>query len=307
MPQASRLMPHASCLTPSKIIDIHTHIFPPEICRDREHYFPGEPAFELLYRDQKKSPLSTAEGLVSAMDRQGIDVSVTFGFPWKNPELIRRSNDYVLEAVARFPDRMLGFACLNPELPGVVEEGQRCLKDGLKGLGEIAVYTDSDSRSWLESMKPLAQLAEKHQVPLLLHTNEPVGHFYPGKARLPFWDLYELIKAFPSVIFILAHWGGGLWWYELLKREVRKVLRNTYFDTAASPFLYRPEIYQYAAQIMGVEKILYGSDYPLLGLNRYLKELDQAGLNEEQRSAILGRNSQRVLGQFVCPPQRTKT
>ena len=126
-------------------------------------------------------------------------------------------------------------------------------------------------------------MAEKHQVPLLLHTNEPVGHFYPGKAHLPFWDLYELIKAFPSVTFILAHWGGGLWWYELLKREVREVLRNTYFDTAASPFLYRPEIYQYAVQIMGVEKILYGSDYPLLGLNRYLKELDQAGLNQEQR------------------------
>ena len=179
------------------ILDIHTHIFPPEICRDRGRYFPGEPAFELLYRDHKKSPLSTAEGLVSAMDQQGIDVSVTFGFPWKQPELIRRSNDYVLESVARYPDRLRGFACLNPELPGAVEEGERCLGAGMKGLGEIASYLDSSSGAWLESMKPLAQMAEKHQVPLLLHTNEPVGHLYPGKAHLPFWDLYELIKSFP--------------------------------------------------------------------------------------------------------------
>ncbi len=253
------------------ILDIHTHIFPPEICQNREHYFPGEPAFDLLYRDRNKSPLSTAEGLIEAMDRDGVQASVTFGFPWKNPELIRRSNDYVLEAVAKYPDRLLGFACLNPELTGAIEEGERCLKAGLKGLGEIAVYTDSDSRSWLESMRPLAELASNSRVHLLLHTNEPVGHSYPGKARLPFWDLYELIKAFPSLIFILAHWGGGVWWYELLKREVREALQNTYFDTAASPFLYRPEIYQYAVQIMGVEKILYGSDYPLLGLNRYLK------------------------------------
>ena len=81
-----------------------------------------------------------------------------------------------------------------------------------------------------------------------------------------------------------------------MKREVREVLRNTYFDTAASPFLYRPEIYQYAIQIMGVEKILYGSDYPLLALDRYLKELDQAGLHQDQREAVLGGNSQRVLG-----------
>ncbi len=290
-------MPHASRLT-SVIIDIHTHIFPPEICQDRARYFPGEPAFDLLYRDREKSPLSTAEGLVAAMDREGIDLSVTFGFPWRQSESIRRSNDYVLEAMARYPDRLLGFACLNPELPGAVEEGERCLGAGMKGLGEIASYLDSSSGAWLESMKPVAQLAERRQVPLLLHTNEPVGHVYPGKARLPFWDLYELIKSFPKGVFILAHWGGGMWWYELLKREVREVLRNTWFDTAASPFLYRPEIYQYAIRIMGVEKILYGSDYPLLALNRYLKELDQGGLNPEEREAILGGNSRKLLSRL---------
>ncbi|MBA4392043.1 MAG: amidohydrolase [Desulfobacca sp.] len=278
------------------MIDIHTHIFPPEICRDRERYFPGEPAFELLYRDPKKSPLSTADGLINAMDRCGIQASVTFGFPWKQSELIRRSNDTVLEAMAQYPDRLLGFACLNPELPGAVQEGKRCLQAGMKGLGEIALYLDSSSQAWLEALKPLAELAETWQVPLLLHTNEPVGHLYPGKARLPFWDLYELIKTFPKTVFILAHWGGGLWWYELLKREVREVLRNTYFDTAASPFLYRPEIYQYAVRIMGVEKILFGSDYPLLALDRYVKELEQAGLNQELQEAILGGNSRRVLG-----------
>lgn len=278
------------------IIDIHTHIFPPEICKDRGRYFPGEPAFELLYRDQKKSPLSTAEALVAAMDRDGIRGSVTFGFPWKQAELIHRSNDYVLEAMTRYPDRLLGFACLNPELPRAIEEGERCLKAGMKGLGEIALYTGLSARSWLDSMKPLAELAGRWQAPLLLHTNEPVGHFYPGKTHLPFWDLYELIKTFPSTKFILAHWGGGLWWYELLKREVREVLQNTYYDTAASPFLYRPEIYQYAVGIMGLEKILYGSDYPLLGLDRYLKELDQAGLSPEQKEAILGGNAQKILG-----------
>lgn len=278
------------------LIDIHTHIFPPEICKDRERYFPGEPAFELLYREQKKSPLSTAEGLVAAMDRDGIRASVTFGFPWKQAELIRRSNEYVIEAMTRYPDRLLGFACLNPELPEAIEEGEGCLKAGMRGLGEIALYTGLSTRSWLESMQPLAELAGRWQVPLLLHTNEPVGHQYPGKERLPFWELYDLINAFPDTLFILAHWGGGLWWYQLMKREVREVLGHTYFDTAASPFLYRPEIYDHAIKIMGLEKILYGSDYPLLSLNRYLKELDQAGLTKEQQEAILGGNSQRVLG-----------
>ena len=296
-------MPHVSHLTPF-ILDIHTHIFSPEICRDRESFFPGEPAFELLYRDEKKAPLSTAGGLIKAMDRDGIQASVTFGFPWKQPKLVRRSNDYVLEAMARYPNRLLGFACLNPELPEAVEEGERCLQAGMKGLGELALYPPLAGGSWLERMGPLVDLANKWKVPVLLHINEPVGHQYPGKGQQPFWELYELIKAFPTTLFILAHWGGGLWWYQLLKREVGNVLTNTYFDTAASPFLYRPEIYEFALKIIGPEKILYGSDFPLLGLDRYLQELDQTGLTPDQRAAILGGNSQRVLGwPAPLPPQ----
>ena len=278
------------------IIDIHTHIFPPEICQNRERFFPGEPAFELLYQDKKKSPLTTADGLIEAMDRDGIQASVTFGFPWKQPELMRRSNDYVLEAMTRYPDRLLGFACLNPELPEALDEGERCLKAGMKGLGEVAVYTPLAEGSFVDRLSPLVDMATRWKVPVLIHTSEPVGHQYPGKVPLPLNELYELIKAFPSTIFILAHWGGGLWWYQLMKREVGKVLANTYFDTAASPFLYRPEIYEHAFKIIGLEKILYGSDYPLLPLNRYLKEMNRAGLTSEQQAAILGGNSKRVLG-----------
>ena len=278
------------------IIDIHTHIFPPEICRDRERFFPGEPTFELLYRDKKRSPLSTDEGLMEAMDRDGIRASVTFGFPWRQPDLIRRSNDYVLEAMTRYPNRLLGLVCLNPELPEAIEEGERCLKAGMKGLGEIALYTPLTGGSWIDRMGPLVELAARWTVPVLLHINEPVGHPYPGKGRQPFWEVYELIKTFPTALFILAHWGGGLWWYQLLKREVGQVLEHTYFDTAASPFLYHPQIYDYAVKIIGSEKILYGSDFPLLPLGRYIQEMEQAGLTPDQQAAILGKNTQRLLG-----------
>jgi predicted TIM-barrel fold metal-dependent hydrolase len=278
------------------IVDIHTHIFPPEICRDRERFFPGEPAFELLYRDKKKSPLSTAEDLIKDMDRDGIRASVTFGFPWKKPDLMRRSNDYVLKAMDRYPDRLLGFACLNPEVPEALEEGERCLKADMKGLGEVALYTPSVRGSFVSRLSPLIEMATKKKVPVLLHVTEPVGHQYPGKAQIPFWELYELIKTFPSTRFILAHWGGGLWWYQLMKREVKEVLSNTYFDTAASPFLYRPEIYEHAIKIIGLEKILFGSDYPLLPLKRYLNDMNQAGLTKKQQTAILGGNSQKLLG-----------
>jgi hypothetical protein len=274
---------------------MHTHIFPSQICQERERFFHGEPAFELLYKDNKRSPLTTVEGLIEAMDRDGVQGSVCFGFPWRQPDLIRRSNDYVLEAMGRYPDRLRGYCCLNPDLSDALQEGERCLKAGLKGLGEIAFYTSSSSISYLDRLGPLVELADRWRVPFLLHVNEPVGHQYPGKGRQPFWDLYELIKTFPQTRFILAHWGGGLWWYLLLKREVPQVLSHTWFDTAASPFLYKPEIYTYAIRILGIEKILYGSDYPLLGLDRYRQEMDKAGLSYDQKAAILGENSRRLL------------
>jgi uncharacterized protein len=277
------------------IIDIHTHIFPPEIVAHRERFFPGEPAFELLYADRKKSPLAAGEDLIAALDTHQVQGAATFGFPWKQSSLIRRSNDYVLEAVRRFPQRLVGFVCLNPELPDTREEAERCLRAGMKGIGELALYGSSSPQSWKELFSPLARLAADWGVPLLLHTNEPVGHSYPGKERLPPWDLYELIRSFPETKFILAHWGGGLWWYQLLKREVREVLKNTYVDTAASPFLFLPEIYRYAIDILGVDKILFGSDYPLLTLDRYLKELKDARVAAADRLAILGVNAQRML------------
>jgi uncharacterized protein len=277
------------------IIDIHTHIFPPEIVSNRDRFFSEEPAFKLLYENREKSPLVTAEDLIAAMGRSAIQGAIAFGFPWKQPELIRRANDYVLESVARYPDRLRGFACVNPEFPEAVREAERCLRGGMHGIGELALYAPPAGKDWGECFRPLAGLAAEWGVPLLLHTNEPVGHLYPGKERLPAWEVYDLIKAFPKTLFILAHWGGGLWWHQLLKREVREVLRNVYVDTAASPFLYRPEIYLYALEILGVDRILYGSDFPLLKLDRYVKELEEARVTEADRRAILGGNAQRIL------------
>ena len=152
--------------------------------------------------------------------------AVTFGFPWKQSALIRRSNDYVLEAVGRFPQRLAGFVCLNPELPDTLEETERCLRAGMKGMGNSPSMVlpavapgKSCSAPWPGWRRPGA-------FPCCFIPIEPVGHLYPGKERLPPWDLYELIRSFPETKFILAHWGGGLWWYQLLKREVREAFQK---------------------------------------------------------------------------------
>jgi hypothetical protein len=136
---------------------------------------------------------------------------------------------------------------------------------------------------------------EKRGVPLLLHTNETIGHAYPGKGQTPLERFFELAVSFPKLRLILAHWGGGLLFYELMP-EVAKALAHVYYDTAASPFLYSRKIYRLGCEIVGAERILFGSDFPLLSAKRYFREVSESGVGEEDRERIFGSNMAKLLG-----------
>lgn len=276
------------------IIDIHAHIFPKEIRDERQRFFGNEPTFQLLY-DSPKSKMVGAGEMVAMMDAQGVDKTVVFGFPWHASDNIKHHNDYVLEAVQRHPTRLLGFCCLNPLLADAPKEAERCLTAGMAGVGELAFYaTGIDSRC-LDALDPVMALAHQYHCPVMLHTNEPIGHDYPGKSPNTLAQIYALAKRFPNNPMILAHWGGGIFLFSLLKKEVRETLSNIWYDTAASPYLYHPGIYRQAVELAGVDKILLGTDYPLLGPQRYFNEMDKAGLSPSHKKAIAGANAAKLL------------
>lgn len=276
------------------IIDFHTHIFPQKICDHRENYVSTEPAFSLLYSSSKSKTASAAE-LIQAMDENHVDKSVVFGFPWLNSETLKRHNDYIMEVVARYSRRLIGMGCLNPAKTDAVVEAERCIEGGLAGIGELAFYQSGIDEFALNQLAPIMQLCRNRQVPVLIHTNEPIGHHYPGKTPLSLAQIYRLIKRFPKNKIVLAHWGGGVFFYTLLKKEVRNHLKNVYVDTAASPYLYDPLIYELAIKLIGVDKILFGSDYPLLPPSRYFDELEEAGLTASQVDHICGVNARLLL------------
>ncbi len=274
-------------------IDFHTHIFPKAIREQRERYLPGEPAFELLYASVN-SRMVGANELVAAMDQHGVDKAVTFGFPWQSMQTARRHNDYILESVQRHPQRLIGFCCVDAGQPQAPAEVERCLKAGLAGVGELAFYCD-DFACRLDTMDEIMALARNFDCPVMLHTNEPVGHQYPGKTNNTLAQIYALVKRFPGNRIVLAHWGGGLFWYTLMKKEVTEVLANVWVDTAASPFLYKPAIYSMAMSLAGEDKVLFGTYYPLLAAPRYLKEMAQAGLSDSQIQKICSSNAVNLL------------
>jgi predicted TIM-barrel fold metal-dependent hydrolase len=276
------------------IIDSHTHIFPKTIREDRAAYFSAESAIELLY-NSSGSKLVGATAIVDAMDEQHIDMSVVFGFPWHDVDTYRMHNDYILDAVARYPQRLIGLGCFDPLSSQAAAEAVRCIDNGLSGIGELAVYQSIIDETLLKRLEPIMSMLREKDLPLLIHTNEPVGHSYPGKADMSLDQIDSIPEKFPDNTIILAHWGGGIFFFNLLKKEMKDHLRNVYFDTAASPFLYDPAIYRAAVEIVGESKVLFGSDYPLLDPQRYFDEISEAGLSEDAIALICGGNAQVVF------------
>lgn len=273
------------------IIDAHTHIFPEKIRRNREAYFTDEPAFKELYRSPK-SRMIGARDMLAAMDDGQVDKAVVFGFPWKDPLLYKQHNDYISEAVSRYPHRFIGLGCFDPFSDGAAEEALRCLqKAGLSGIGELAFYQTGFENTDLPGLQPVMEICRDLDLPVMIHASEPIGHSYPGKTPNILAQIYQLVQTFPQNKIILAHWGGGLFFFSLLKKEVKESLKNVYFDTAASPYLYDVDVYRVAVQRVGVEKILFGSDYPLLPPARYFDEMKTAGLLEDEIHQICGLNA----------------
>lgn len=275
------------------IVDVHTHIFPPEVLADRERFAAGEPAFAAIYTDPS-ARMVTWQELVAAMDGAEVDISWAMGFPWVKEDNARLHNDYLVEAVAASGGRLRGLGCVHPPADWALREAERCLTAGLHGLGELAFYdTDLDN----VSLDPVCRLCAEAERPLLLHTNEPVGHQYPGKAPMTLAALYALVKAHPATRLVLAHMGGGLFFYILMKKEVSQVLANVWLDTAAAPFLYQPRAYALAVELLGPDKLLMGSDYPLLPVSRYQREVGgpEAGLAPEILQGVMGLSALKVI------------
>ena len=276
------------------IIDFHTHIFPPFLKEHRDDYFARDSTLATLFADSR-APMATAEELITAMDAAEVDKAVVLGIGWNDQELARQANDYLLESASRYRHRLIPFCSVNPAWgDSALREAERCARLGARGIGELHPDTQGFDLSSHEVMGPLMEVVRQHRLILLTHASEPVGHQYPGKGATTPEVLLGLIQRYPDLPIVCAHWGGGLPFYSLMP-EVRRSLENVYFDSAASNYLYRPEVFSIAAQLVGAEHILFGSDFPILQPERVIRQVNAQPLADAERRAILGANAQRLL------------
>jgi predicted TIM-barrel fold metal-dependent hydrolase len=287
-------MSTARCYYGSMVVDFHTHIFPPQVRERREDYLGCDSAFAQMY-SSPKAQIATAEELLASMEEAEVDRSVILGFAWSEQELCREHNEYLLEAAARSGGRLVPFCAIQPRAGDkALAEIERCVRGGACGLGELR--PDSQGYSLDQGTGDiLSGAALRHDLVLLFHVSEPVGHAYPGKSGLELDAFYRFVSCHQELTAVGAHWAGGLPFYAIMP-EVKEALANVYVDTAATPFLYGPAVYRQVAELVGAERILFGSDYPLISQRRQRQAIEASlGDDESGRRLVLGENACRLL------------
>lgn len=281
------------------IIDSHVHLYPPEVNRDPAAWAAacGESHWATLCTRRRKDgrPVQTfpsVDQLLRDMDAAGVAKAVLLGWYWEEHAACVAQNRFYADCLRAHPDRLAAFATVQPQAGAVAfEEACRAMDDGLVGFGELSPHAQHfaiDDPLW----RQILALAAEWKVPVNLHVTDPASRKFPGRVDTPLGDFDRLAREFPATNFILAHWGGGLAW----SPEVVS-LGNVWFDTAASPLLYGPEVWAKAPP----DRVLFGSDYPLVlypktetapGFSALLDEAKHAGAS----AAVLGGNVADLLG-----------
>ena len=235
------------------------------------------------------------EEMIADMDVAGVDRALLSAFYHKDLAVV--SNEEVAEAVLKFPDRFVGSGTVNVlgKPPAVAAEVERLVTElNMKAI-RLEPYMYGDGMTGLAPN-------DKHYWPVYLKCSElgvpvciQVGHtgpLLPSESGRPIY-LDEVALAFPDLTIIGCHLGQP--WHEEMQTLAWKH-PNVYVETSARTPKHWPASFVEFVKGWGQDKVLWGTDYPLLSFERTLVELDELGLGEEIYRKVVRDNALRAFG-----------
>lgn len=283
--------------TPMSRIDAHVHLYPADANSNPAAWgaAQGESAWTSLATRIRRDghPVQgfpSVDDLLREMDRAGVARAVLQGWYWTKPATCVLQNRFYAECVRAHPDRLLAFATLHPGAGfwPTLQEMHWARDAGLAGFGELSPHGQGFAVDDAVLAEVLT-LAGDWKMPVTLHVTDPDSKPFPGRVDTPLADFVTLARQFPATTFILAHWGGLL----PLRDPAAAELSNLWYDTAASPLLYGPDIWARFAAVVPSSRVVFGSDYPL---NLYRGTVTGSGLPEFQREAMAAGAGDDIMG-----------
>lgn len=260
------------------IIDAHAHIFPDKIA---DKAAAGIGAFyDLKIRHDGR--LST---LLRIEEEAGVDRFIVQSVATV-PEQVESINNFIAASVSEYPDKLVGFGALHPDYAEIEKETERIVSLGLKGIklhSDFQKFDIDDPNAY-----KIYETAEKMKLPILFH----VGDFryeYSDPDRLA-----KVMELYPDLTIIGAHFAG---WSEWDKAEKLFAGGKIYCDLSSSLYAMTPERAGELIHTLGVERVMFGTDYPMWTPKEELEKFDKIPLTKEERELILYKNALRLIGE----------
>jgi len=248
------------------IIDAHTHV---------------GVRTDIDYMDVSHSP----EDQIKLMDECGIDraVIMLYADPPGTHEGYRRANDRAAEIARNYP-RLTGFAQVDPRHPSALEELERAVKKlGLKG---VKLYPNHWMFADHPIVFPVVEAAIKLDVPVMIHSDWNNKFATPNK-------VVRVARLFPEATIIMAHMGR--YDPDLIHfiPDVAKEAENVVLECSCTTE--HTYLYKKICDLLGAERLVFGSNSPMYHPLLVLRKLKLAGLSREEESLVLGGNIARIL------------
>jgi uncharacterized protein len=205
---------------------------------------------------------------------------------------VTAGNDALLALQREHPDRIRGYACVNPNYTAHARaEIVRCLDAGMIGI-KLAASRRADD----PLLDPIAELARERRVPVLQHVWQHRRRDWPGQEASDAAELGALARRHPEVSFILAHIGGGGDWLHSL--HAVSDVPNVYVDLSGSGV--DGGMLEACIESVGVERLLWGTDLTMdtgWAKLRYLETV----LSRGEFAAVSWKNAARIFPRGSFP------
>jgi len=225
----------------------------------------------------------TASELIVQMDENGIEKAVVCPVEEHITVYNQEGNDYILQAVKEYPDRLIGFATVNPWYGRrAVEELRRAIGEGLRGLklnSTIQGYFIND-----ELVYPVIETAQELDIPVYFHTATPIF-------SLPL-QLSDLAGEFPEVRFVMGHSAASDFWIDAA--PATRMHDNIFLESSLRS---GSAVLQHLVDELGAGRLMFGSDTPASTMSVELAKINSLELSPVDKDLVLAGTVLRVLGE----------
>lgn len=258
------------------IIDFHAHIYPAKIASKASKAI-GD------FYNTTMDHLGSSEELIESGKKIGVDKYVVHSAATTASQ-VESINNFILGECAAY-SQFIGFGTMHPDYENSEAELKRIKEAGLKGIKLHPDFQKFEIDS--EKMDSIYEVLSALEMPVLFHAGD-IRYKFSGPERIA-----HVMEKFPSLKIIAAHFGGYTEWDKAVEYLVGK---NVYFDTSSTLWKLPVPEADKIIKAHGVEKFLFGSDYPMWDHEGELARFNKLNFSAEERELVMHKNAEKLLG-----------